>query len=111
VIQTVSGSSLADTGAVDSAAGLKQILECRVLGTSSKGKVPVKPKLFARRSPEEAQFLNDVATYVARSGATGRDELFAFRKQDSTEVPLRSRTVQDELRPTDSRPPTLAPIL
>jgi hypothetical protein len=76
---------------------LKQISECRVLGTCSKGKVPVKPKLIARRSPEEAQFLEDVATYVARSGATGRDELFEFRKQDGTEVPLRSRTIRDEL--------------
>jgi hypothetical protein len=37
---------------------------------------------------------------VARSAATGRDELFAFRKQDGTEVPLRSRTARDELKRT-----------
>jgi integrase len=71
-----------------------------VLGTSSKGKVPVKPKLIARRSPEEAQFLEDIASYVARSGATGRDELFSFRKEDGTKVPLRSRTVREELKRT-----------
>jgi hypothetical protein len=100
VTQTLSGSSLAGTGAANSVAVLRQISECRVLGTSSKGKVPVKPKLIARRSPEEAQFLEDLSSYVARSGATGRDEVFSFRKEDGTEVPLRGRTVREELKRT-----------
>jgi integrase len=82
---------------LSSAAGLRQ---CRVLGTSSKAKVAVKPKLLARRSDEEAQFLEDLATYVIRSGARGRDEVFLFRKLDGTEVPLRSRTIRDDLKKT-----------
>jgi hypothetical protein len=57
----------------------------------------VKPKLIA---PEEAPFLENLATYLARSGATGRDEVFFFRKEDGTEVPLRSRTVRDQLKRT-----------
>jgi Phage integrase family len=100
VTQTFSGSSLVGTGAANSVAVLRQISECGVLGTSSKGKVPVKPKLIARRSPEEAQFLEDLASYVAKSGATGRDEVFSFREENRTEVPLRSRTVREELKRT-----------
>jgi hypothetical protein len=57
---------LAATGVLSSAAGLRQISECRVLGTSSKAKVDVKSKLLAKRSDEEAQFLEDLATYVIR---------------------------------------------
>lgn len=49
---------------------------------------------------EETQFLEDIAMYVTKSGATGNEELFTFRKQDGTEVALRSRTVRDELKQT-----------
>ena len=66
--------------------------------TSSKAKVLVKAKLIARRSPEEGQFLEDVATCVAKSRSTGREELFCFHKQDGTEVPLRGRTIREELK-------------
>lgn len=100
VTQTLSGGCLAATSVVNSAAGLRQISECRVLGTSSKAKVAVKPKLIARRSIAEAQFLEDVSIYVAMSGCTGRDEVLSFRKIDGTEVPLRSRTIRDELKNT-----------
>jgi hypothetical protein len=100
VTQTLSGGCLAATGVLSSAAGLRQISECRVLGTSSKAKVAVKPKLLARRSDEDAQFLEDLAIYVIRSGARGRDGPFSFRKLDGTEVPLRSRTIRDELKKT-----------
>lgn len=98
--ETVSGGNLARGKWVDTTVGLRQIIECRVLGTSSKTKVPVKPKLIARRSIEEAQFLEDVAKYVANSGATGAEEIFTFHRQDGSEVPLRSRTVRDELKKT-----------
>ena len=98
--QTVAGSDLAGVIGVDTDAGLKQIVECRVLGTSSKGKVLVKPKLIGRRSVEEGQFLEDVAHYMAKSGSTGREELFCFHKHDGTAVPLRSRTIRDELKRT-----------
>jgi hypothetical protein len=37
----------------------------------------------------------NIAMNVAKS-----DELFSFRKQDGTEVPLRSRAVRDELKRT-----------
>jgi hypothetical protein len=54
VIRTLSGGSLAAHGAAESQAGLRQISECSVLGTSSKGKVAVKPKLITRRTEEGA---------------------------------------------------------
>ena len=100
VTETLSGGSLAADASVGTPAGLMRISECRVLGTSSKAKVSVKPKLIARRTEEEAQFLEDVATFVFRSGATGRDELFSYRKTDGTLAPLRSRTIRDELKKT-----------
>jgi hypothetical protein len=93
VTKTLSGGSLAADGSAGTPAGLTRISECRVLGTSSKAKVSVKPKLLARRTEEEGQFLEDVAAFVSRSGATGRDEVFSYYKTDGTLVPLRSRTI------------------
>jgi hypothetical protein len=39
------------------------------------GKVVVKPKLIARRSPEEALFLDDLAAWIIHSGTTAKDEV------------------------------------
>jgi hypothetical protein len=84
----------------DSAGGGQKIVECRVLAASSKGKVVVKAKLIGRRSPEEAQFLDDVADFVMHSAASGTDELLSFRKSDGRKVALRGRGVRDELKKT-----------
>lgn len=99
VTKAVSGSSLAALDIVDSAEGLRQIADCGVLGTSPKTKVPIKPKLIARRLTEESQFLEDVATYVMKSVATGRVELFCFRKQDGpTQKPNGMGRTEDDMR-------------
>lgn len=71
VTKTVSRGSLAKENWADTDAGLKLIVECKVIGTSSKGKVTVKPMLIARRSIEECQFLKDVAQCVSKSRGTG----------------------------------------
>ena len=69
-IETIVGSRLGSLNLVETAKGLKRISEFRVLGTSSKSKVLVKPKHLDRRSVEEEQFLEDIATYVAKSAST-----------------------------------------
>jgi hypothetical protein len=94
------GSGLAALRLVDSTKGRQSVVECRVRTVSSKGKVVVKPKLIARRSPEEAEFLDDLAAWIIHSGASGKDEVFSFRKRDGTVVRLTRRTVRDEIKKT-----------
>jgi hypothetical protein len=72
---TGSDMSKALRGAVEESADLKRVLECRVLGISSKGKTEVKPKLVARRSPAESRFLNDLVIFLINSDSMGTDEL------------------------------------
>lgn len=98
--RSVLGSDLAALNLLETAGGLSRIMECRALGTSSKGKVPVKPKIIARRSAEEGQLLEDLATYAIKSGSSEGKELFSFHKRDGTEVPLSSRAVRNELKDT-----------
>jgi integrase len=71
-------------------------VECRVRTVSSKGK----PKLIARRSPEEAEFLDDLAAWIIHSGASASDEVFSFRRRDGTLVRLTGRLVRDEIKKT-----------
>lgn len=99
-IRNVLGSGLAALRLTDSVEGRQSIVECRVRTVSSKGKVVVKPKLIARRSPEEAEFLDDLSAWVIHSGTTGKDEVFSFRKKDGSIVLLTGRTVRDEIKRT-----------
>jgi hypothetical protein len=99
-INNIPGSGLADLKLVDSVEGRLAILECRVRAVTSKGKVVVKPKLIGRRSPEEATFLDDLASWLVHSGTTGKDELFSFRKRDGKIAVLTGRTIRDELKRT-----------
>jgi hypothetical protein len=99
-ICNVPGSGLAALKLADSAQGRSSILECRVRAVTSKGKVVVKPKLIGRRSPEEATFLDDLASWLTRSGTTGKDELFSFRKRDGKIAVLTGRTIREELKKT-----------
>ena len=48
----------------------------RVQASSQKTGAPVKAKIVGRRSPEEAQFLEDLVTFVAFSEVKPTDELF-----------------------------------
>lgn len=100
VTKNVLGSGLQGLRIADSVEGRLVIIECRVRTVSSKGKVVVKPKLIARRSPEEAEFLDDLSAWVTYSGTSGKDEAFSFRKQDGSLVCLTGRTVRDEIKKT-----------
>ena len=48
----------------------------QVQTSSQKTGAPAKAKVIGRRSPEEAQFLDDLVTFVAFSGVKPMDELF-----------------------------------
>ena len=100
VVTNVLGSGLTGLHLVDSVAGRMPIRECRVRTVTSKGKVVVKPKLIGRRSPEEAEFLDDLAAWIIHSGTTGKDEVFSFRKRDGSIAVLTGRTVRDEIKTT-----------
>ena len=100
VTRNVIGSDLAALQLTDSVEGRQSILECRVRTVSSKGKVVVKPKLFGRRSPEESEFLDDLASWIIHSGATGQDEVFSYRKKDGSLVHLTGRAVREEIKET-----------
>jgi hypothetical protein len=99
-ITNIPGSELAALKLEDSVEGRRSILECRVRAVTSKGKVVVKPKLIGRRSPEEATFLDDLASWLIHSGTTGKDEMFSFRKRDGKIAVLTGRTIRDELKRT-----------
>jgi integrase len=38
--------------------------------------------------------------FIIKSGSAGNEELFTFHRLDGSEVPLRSRTIRDELKKT-----------
>jgi hypothetical protein len=99
-VSNVPGSGLASLKLEDSRVGRSVILECRVRTASSKGKVVVKPKLIGRWSPEEATFLDDLASWLIHSGTTGKDEVFSFRGKDGKIAVLTGRAVRDELKKT-----------
>jgi hypothetical protein len=98
--RNVLGSGLAALRLTDSVEGRQSLVECRVRTVSSKGKVVVKPKLIARRSPEEAEFLDDLAAWITYSGTAGTDEVFSFRRRDGNLVHLTGRSVRDEIKKT-----------
>jgi hypothetical protein len=83
-----------------SAAGMLQIIECRVRTVSSKRKLTVKDKLVGRRSPEEITFLDDIVMFVVHSGARGDEELMSCERPDESRLVLSSRAVRDELKVT-----------
>jgi hypothetical protein len=84
---------------VDSTEKLRSIVECRVRTVSSNGKVVVKPKLIARRSPEEAEFLDDLMAWIIHSGASGTDEVFSFGKRDGKVVRRNQEDVRHQRTP------------
>jgi hypothetical protein len=82
----------------DRAPMIENIVECRVLAASSKGKVVVKPKLISRMSTDESQFIDDLVEFMTRSGALGEDELFSYRNVSGKKIVLRSRTIREDLK-------------
>jgi hypothetical protein len=98
--RNIQGSGLGALKLEDSVLGRRPILECWVRTVTSKGKVVVKPKVLCRRSPEEATFLDDISAWISHSGTTGTDEVFSFRRGDSTLSMPSGRPVRDELKRT-----------
>ena len=90
-------------GAADDCRLIQNIVECRVQGASSKGKRVVKAKLIGRRSPDESLFLSELATFIARSGALGTDELFCVRTPTGSKTALTGRAVRDQIKDTCQR--------
>ena len=99
-VKNIQGSGLARLRLEDSSVARLVILECRVKTVSSKGKIVVKPKLIGRRSPEEAAFLDDIASWLIHSGNIGSDEVFSFHRRDGAVAVLTGRTVREELKRT-----------
>lgn len=62
-VKNVLASGLAALRLEDSVQGRLAILERWVRTVMSKGKIVVKPKVLCRRSPEEAKFLDDFASW------------------------------------------------
>ena len=75
----------------------------QVQTSSQKTGAPAKAKVIGRRSPEEAQFLDDLVTFVAFSGVKPMDDLFCRyltrKKLDRCdEKTLMGRMVRDAVR-------------
>ena len=96
----VPGSELGLLKFEDSVSGRRSVVECRVKTVTSKAKTVVKPKLIGRRSPEEAAFLDDLASWMIHSGTAGTDEAFSFRRVDGGISVLTGRTIREELKRT-----------
>ena len=100
-IENIAGGRLAALGLTatpEQDRGLQRILECRVLTSTSKGKSVVKPKLIGRRSPEEAQFLEDLSAFVCHSGGAGNEELFTFRDPSGRKVTQKPKPVRETVK-------------
>ena len=100
VATSVVGSALATLGLVRGVKGPTQVLECRVLAASSKGKIPVKPKYLGRRSPAESQFLDDLIEFMVKSGTLGTEELLSYRQHGGRRITLSGSAVREELKNT-----------
>lgn len=101
-VRNRSGSSIAQSFAAmgDGSITIRDVVECRVLTASSKGKQVVKPKLIARRSPAESLFLDELLCFMSRSGARGSDELFSMRTGTGRKTALTARRVRDAIKLT-----------
>lgn len=60
----------------------------------------VKPKDIGRRSLEESLFLEQLITFLSRSGALGVDELFSVQSTTGVKKALKGRTVREEIKRT-----------
>ena len=99
--ESVRGSglfSLMSGDTPEGAIGLADIVECHVRTVTTKGRKVARAKLFSRSSSEEPRFLDDLITFIVKSGSLGSDELFSYRCSGHDKVALRARTVRDELK-------------
>lgn len=97
---SIVGSALASLSPSEAGEGFKNVSECNIKGVTTKGKVTIKAKLVARRSPEESLFLDDLIRFVVHAKALGTEELFSFRKANGDRVVLTGRGVRDEVKNT-----------
>ena len=68
--------------------GYRNMVECNVKGVTTKGKITSLAKHWARRSPEESLFLDDLITFIVHVKAKGTEELFSFSTADGSRVVL-----------------------
>jgi hypothetical protein len=73
-------------GATEGDPELKRITECRVLAVSCKSKQVTKGKMVGQRSESESRFLDDLITFLLRSGGLGNENLFCFRVGTAPQV-------------------------
>jgi hypothetical protein len=92
------GTSITGSGLRTEGLAFGDVVECRALAASSKGKAVVKAKVLGRRSPEETEYLEDMMLFISRSRSKGSDELFSYRKADGRKFVLRARTVRQEIK-------------
>lgn len=95
---SILGSALTSLTPAEAGEGFKNVSECNIRGVTTKGKVTVKAKLIARRSPEESLFLDDLMQFMVHAKAKGTEELFSFRKTNGDRVVLTGRSVRDEVK-------------
>ena len=100
---SILGSALTSLTPAEAGEGFKNVSECNIRGVTTKGKVTVKSKLIARKSPEESLFLDDLIQFMVHAKAKGTEELFSFRKANGDRVVLTGRSVRDEMKSTCTR--------
>lgn len=94
------GSALVDLPPATAGEGFRNVVECRIRGVTTKGKITVEAKLVARRSPEESLFLDDLIQFIVQAKALGSEELFSFRKVNGDRTILTGRSLRDEVKST-----------
>ena len=91
-----------ELGVEGSAGPGQQFDGCMVRTASHKTGSAVMTKLIGRRSPEEAQFLEDLTDWVLRSGVRVTDRLFTRYTHNGGDVPARrelsARKVRDQIK-------------
>lgn len=99
-IVSVVGSSLAGLDLSPNGPSASTVLECRMLAASTKNKVATTAKLLGRRSPAEAQFLDDIIEFIVNAGARGNEGLFSCRRSSGSRATLKASTVREALKET-----------
>ena len=74
-----------------------------MLAVSCKSKQITKGKMVGRRSESESRVLDDLITFLLRSGGLGNENLFSFRVGTAPQVSLTSFAVRKEIKQACTR--------
>lgn len=96
----VTGSALAlrFQGVLEGCPSMLTVTECHALAVSTKNKAVIKPKVIARRSPQESRFLDDLILVLSRAGSRGSDGLFTVRRPSGVRVTLTGRKIRVQVK-------------